>query len=103
MDGATDWQEFRFIVLPHLRRYMQLGVLLGTIYILSEFDSDRHDDAGRTGHGATMNLPYLIYQNVFFGYDIGHSAAMAVIVVALTIVAVTYLLRVLGRLMEDDT
>lgn len=102
MDGATDWQEFRYIVLPHLKAYMQLGVLLGSIYIVTEFDAIYMATQGGPGTAST-NLPFLIYQNVFFGYDIGHSAAMAVIVVALTIVAVTYLLRVLGRLMEDDT
>ena len=38
VDGASTWQEFRYIELPHLTGYMQLAVLLGTIYILAEFD-----------------------------------------------------------------
>ena len=33
---ASTWQEFRYIELPHLKGYMQLAVLLGTIYILAE-------------------------------------------------------------------
>lgn len=101
VDGATNWQEFRFIVLPHLKGFMQLGVLLGSIYIVNEFDAIYMATQGGPGTSST-NLPFLIYQNVFFGYDIGHASAMAVIVVGMTIVAVTYLLRVLGRLMEGN-
>ncbi len=101
VDGATAIQEFRFIVLPHLRRYMQLGILLGTIYILSEFDSIAMTTQGGPGN-ATMNLPYLIYRTVFYSYDVGHAAAMGVVVVVLTFVFATFLIRLLGRLMEGN-
>ena len=33
VDGATPFGIFRQLTLPHLRRYMELGVLLGSIYI----------------------------------------------------------------------
>ncbi len=101
VDGASTSQEFRYIVLPHLQRYMQLGVLLGTIYILSEFDSIAMTTQGGPGD-ATMNLPYLIYRNVFYSYDVGHSAAMAVLVVAITFAFAQWLIRLLGRLMEGN-
>jgi len=39
VDGATAWQEYRFIILPHLKRFAQLAILLGSIYIIREFDS----------------------------------------------------------------
>src|SRR6476660_5325274 len=83
VDGASTWQEFRFIELPHLKSYMQLCVLLGTIYILSEFDTIYMTTQGGPGT-ATTNLPWLIYQKIFYGYDVGHAAAMGVIVVAVT-------------------
>jgi len=35
VDGATRWQTFGSITLPHLRRYIELGVLLGTIYVVN--------------------------------------------------------------------
>ena len=101
VDGATAMQEFRFIVLPHLRRYMQLGILLGAIYVLSEFDSIAMTTQGGPGN-ATMNLPYLIYRTVFYSYDVGHAAAMGVVVVVLTFIFATYLIRMLGRLMEGN-
>ncbi|WP_240503040.1 carbohydrate ABC transporter permease, partial [Streptomyces prasinopilosus] len=39
VDGASDWQIFRHLTLPHLRRYLELGALLGSIYIVQNFDA----------------------------------------------------------------
>ena len=39
MDGANAWQMFRNITLPHLRRYLELSVVLGTIFIVQNFDA----------------------------------------------------------------
>jgi sorbitol/mannitol transport system permease protein len=101
VDGASQLQEFRFIVLPHLRRYMELGILLGSIYILSEFDTIAMTTQGGPGD-ATMNLPYLIYRSVFYGYNVGQAAAMGVLVVIMTLIAATYLIKLLGNLMAGN-
>jgi sorbitol/mannitol transport system permease protein len=99
VDGATPLQEFRFIVLPHLKPFMQLCVLFGVIYILAEFDSIAMTTQGGPGD-KTMNLPYLIYRTVFYSYDVGKAAAMGVVLVVVTFIFATYLIRMLGRLME---
>ena len=39
VDGAHAWQVFRSLTLPHLRPYIELGVLLGSIYIVQAFDA----------------------------------------------------------------
>ena len=101
VDGASDVQEFRYIVLPHLKSYIQLGVLLGTIYILAEFDTIAMTTQGGPGT-ATTNLPWLIYQKIFYGYDVGHAAAMGVIVVALTYLFAVNFIRLLGQLMRGN-
>jgi sorbitol/mannitol transport system permease protein len=51
---------------------------------------------------ATMTLPFLIYRTVFYGYDVGHAAAMGVLMVAMTFIFATYLIRMLGRLMMGN-
>src|SRR5918992_2432041 len=33
IDGCSSWQIFRHMTLPHLRQYLELGALLGSIYI----------------------------------------------------------------------
>ncbi len=100
MDGAGPWAETRFIVLPHLKKYLQLSGLLGSIFIVNEFDVIFMLTQGGPGT-ATTNVPFLIYQSVFYSFDIGHAAAMAVVIVLGTIVVVTYLLKLLGSLMGD--
>jgi len=101
VDGASTWQEFRYIVLPHLRSYMQLSVLLGTIYILSEFDTIYMTTQGGPGT-ATTNLPYLIYQQVFISYDVGHAAAMGVLVVVIVYAFASNFIKLLGQLMKGN-
>ena len=39
VDGANSWQTFRWITMPHMRRYLELGGLLGSIYVLQTFDT----------------------------------------------------------------
>lgn len=101
MDGVSPIQEFRYIVLPHLNRFMQLGALLGSVYIVQEFDSIYMTTQGGPGTSST-NLPFLIYQIAFAKKDVGEASALGVMVVILTIIAVQYLLRVLSKLTEGD-
>ena len=90
-----------YIVLPHLNRFIQLGALLGSVYIVQEFDSIYMTTQGGPGTSST-NLPFLIYQVAFAKKDVGEASALGVIVVILTIIAVQYLLKVLTSLTEGD-
>jgi sorbitol/mannitol transport system permease protein len=101
VDGVSGLQEFRYIVLPHLSRFIQLGGLLGSVYIVQEFDSIYMTTQGGPGTAST-NLPFLIYQAAFAKKDVGEASALGVLVVILTIIATQYLLRVLSRLFEGD-
>src|SRR3954452_11851446 len=38
VDGASPWQAFRYVTLPHMRTYIELAILLGSIYIVQNFD-----------------------------------------------------------------
>src|SRR3954467_12222327 len=33
IDGASSWEIFRYMTFPHLRQYLELGGLLGSIYV----------------------------------------------------------------------
>ncbi|MEA2870000.1 MAG: polyol transport system permease protein, partial [Bradyrhizobium sp.] len=58
VDGASAWQTFTHLTLPHMRQYLELGALLGTIFILQTFDAVFVITSGGLG---TANLPYTIY------------------------------------------
>ncbi|GAB3475161.1 carbohydrate ABC transporter permease [Nocardiopsis coralliicola] len=96
VDGAGPWQTFVHITLPHLRRYIELGVLLGSIYVVNTFDTIYMLTQGGPGT-ASANLPFYIYQRTFLGFDIGQSAAMGVVVVVGTIIIATLALRLIFR------
>jgi polyol transport system permease protein len=100
VDGATTLQSFRFLTLPHLRQYIELGVVLGSIYIVQTFDSIFMITQGGPGT-STTNLPFDLYQKAFRAFDVGQAAALGVIVVALTIVFATYALRIISQLFTD--
>jgi sorbitol/mannitol transport system permease protein len=94
VDGASTWKTFVFVTMPHLRRYIELAVLLGAIYIVNTFDQIYMLTQGGPGT-ASANLPFYIYQRAFLGFDVGQAAAMGVIVVIGTIVVATFALRLL--------
>jgi sorbitol/mannitol transport system permease protein len=99
VDGATLWQEFRDITLPHLYRFLQLGGLLGTVFILQEVDPIYMMTKGGPGN-ATTTLPYLVFRKAIEGSNVGLAAAVGVIVVILSIIVITLLLRTLDRMMR---
>jgi sorbitol/mannitol transport system permease protein len=99
MDGATPWQVFRYLTLPHLRQYLELGGLLGSIYIVQNFDAVFTITSGGLG---TANLPYTIYQTFFQAHDYGQASAAGVVVVIASILIATFALRVVSSLLRNE-
>jgi sorbitol/mannitol transport system permease protein len=99
IDGASAWQVFRYITLPHLRRYLELGALLGTIYIVQNFDAVFTITSGGLG---TANLPYTIYQTFYQGHEYGLASAAGVLVVIGSIIIATLALRVVSSLFREE-
>jgi sorbitol/mannitol transport system permease protein len=100
VDGATAWQEFRDITMPHLYRFLQLGGLLGTVFIVQEIDPIYMMTKGGPGN-ATTTLPYLVFRRAIEGLNIGFGAAIGVVVVILSIIVITLVLRALDRLLRE--
>jgi sorbitol/mannitol transport system permease protein len=101
VDGASAWSTFRELTLPHLRSYLELGVLLGAIYVVNTFDAIYMITQGGPGT-ATTNLPYYIYQRAFEGFDIGQAAALGVVTVVGTIIVATIALRTVFQLFIEN-
>ncbi|WP_172386393.1 carbohydrate ABC transporter permease [Streptomyces sp. MNP-20] len=99
MDGAGNWQVFRHLTLPHLRRYLELGALLGSIYIVQNFDAVFTITSGGLG---TANLPYTVYQSFYQAHENGLASAAGVLVVIGSIVIATFALRVVSSLFREE-
>lgn len=100
VDGATPRGIFRQITLPHLRPFMELGILLGAIYLVQVFDHIRVMTGG--GPGST-NIPWFVFRrSVDGGNNFGQASAYSIVVVIFTIILATIGLRTLTNLLEDE-
>jgi sorbitol/mannitol transport system permease protein len=94
VDGARPMQLFRFITLPFIRPFIELGALLGSLFVVQSFDTIFMTTGGGPGT-ATTNLPYLLYLVAFQGFDIGKASAIGVVAVILTMIVASFALRTL--------
>jgi len=99
VDGASAWQTFRFITMPHMRRYLELGGLLGSIYVIQTFDTVFVMTAGSLG---TANLPFTVYETLYSAQNYGLASAQGVVVVIFSIAIATFLLRTVSTLFEES-
>jgi sorbitol/mannitol transport system permease protein len=99
VDGASDWQIFVHLTLPHLRRYLELGALLGSIYIVQNFDAVFTITSGGLG---TANLPYTVYQSFYQAHENGLASAAGVLVVIGSLIIATFALRVVSSLFREE-
>ncbi|MFD3820323.1 carbohydrate ABC transporter permease [Streptomyces rubiginosohelvolus] len=99
LDGAGPWQIFRHLTLPHLRRYLELGILLGSVYIVQNFDAVFTITSGGLG---TANLPYTVYETFYRAHEYGLASAAGVVVVIGTIIIATLALRVVSSLFREE-
>lgn len=102
VDGANGVERFRFLTVPHLRRYAELCIVMGTIYLLNTYDQVFALTQGGPGT-ATTNLPYEIYLTAFRKYDYGEAAAAGVLVVIASVLIATFGLRIVSSLSTESS
>jgi polyol transport system permease protein len=98
VDGAGAFAIFRYLTVPHLKPFVQLGVVLGAINVVSTFDSIFMLTQGGPGT-ETTNLPFYLYQQAFQSFEIGRAAALGVVTVVGTIIVAQAALRLLSGLL----
>ena len=96
IDGASGFSMFRHIILPHLRQFVEIALLLETIFILSEFGTIFVTTAGGPGI-QTTNLPYQIFLEAFSRQNVGRASAYGIFAVILANIVILLFLRVLRR------
>ena len=100
VDGASAFGTFRQLTLPHLRPYIELGGLLGTVYLIQVFD---HVAVMTGGGPGSTNLPYFVYQrSIGGGWVFGRASAYAIVVVIAAIIVANVALRVVSRLLQGE-
>lgn len=101
VDGATSWGIFRQITFPQLRPYLELGTLLGAIYLVQVYD---HIEVITGGTPGSKNLPFYIAQRSIGGGNVfGLASAYSIVVVIASIIIANIGLRVLSNLLEGES
>lgn len=101
VDGASGFRTFTHITLPLLRPYLELGILLGSIYLIQVFD---HIEVITGGGPGSTNVPFFVYQrSIGGGWNFGQASAYAIIVVVASIIIATFALRLLSGLIERES
>lgn len=87
IDGASAWDEFRWITLPGLRQELGVCVTITVIAALASFDIVYIATGG--GPGINTTVPGLeIYRLAFAHRQVGLASALAVVLMLLVIVCV---------------
>jgi multiple sugar transport system permease protein len=94
VDGASAWQVFRHITLPHLREATMTLIVLRGIWTLMYFDLIWLSTGGGPVN-ATGILPTYIYEQALGRFNVGYAAALATgaALVLLVVVAGYFLIR----------
>jgi len=78
LDGATEWQLFRYITLPLVAPFLLVAGVIRTIDALKAFDTIYVITSGGPGTASeTINL--YLYLQAFAFYNIGNASAVVVI------------------------
>ncbi|MFK7916962.1 MAG: carbohydrate ABC transporter permease [Ilumatobacter sp.] len=101
VDGATTFGIFRQITFPQLRPFLELGTLLGAIYLIQVYD---HIEVIVGGQPGSQNLPfYIAGRSIGGGNRFGLASSYSIVVVLASIIIANIGLRVLSNLLEDDS
>ena len=100
VDGTGWFRELIFIRLPAIANHIEVAILLGLIFILKVFGLIYVTTSGGPGY-SSANLAYYVYKVAFLGWDVGHSAAIAVVTVIITLAAIMALFRWFRRRFQE--
>ncbi|MCC6192870.1 MAG: sugar ABC transporter permease [Burkholderiales bacterium] len=96
LDGASEWQLFRYITLPLVAPFLLVAGVIRTIDALKTFDTIYVITSGGPGTASeTINL--YLYLQAFAFYNIGYASAVVVIFFTIVLVLALVLLHLRER------
>ena len=101
VDGASWWQQFRHLLLPHLRPFIELSALLLSMNIIQTFGEIALLTAGGPAYGTT-NITYYVYLRAFNAFDFGTASAYGLVALVLTIALAMPALRLLSGIFQAE-
>src|SRR5699024_8878458 len=84
LDGATEWQKTRFIILPYIRNIILIAVVLCISGSLKTFDLIYVMTSGGPAHSSEVMATYM-YDKTFGGLRYGYGSAISVLIFVFSI------------------
>ena len=94
IDGAAPLEVFYYIIVPHLRRYVEIGVLLEVLFVLNIFGEIFVTTTGGPGIDTTT-LTFNIYKEAFLRWNVGRASAYGVVAVVFANIVTFFFIRVM--------
>jgi multiple sugar transport system permease protein len=101
VDGATYWQQVRYVTLPLLRPVILVAALIRSMDLLRYIDHLMVTTAGGPAD-ATKIVGIRIYEEAFRFFRLGYASALGLAMVFVTIVLGRLFVNVLGREQEAE-
>ena len=96
LDGASEWQLFRYITLPLIAPFLVVAAVIRTIDALKAFDTIYVISQGGPGTASeTINL--YLYLQAFAFYNVGNASAVVVVFFVIILALALLLLYVRQR------
>lgn len=96
LDGASSWQEFRFVTLPSIRPTLMFLALMTIIWSFLIFDYIYIMTQGGPA-GATQVVGTLLYQEAFNDQAAGYASAMGLMLGFISVIVVVAFTRLRKR------
>lgn len=100
VDGATTYQRFRNITIPYLRPYIAIVGLISWMFAFRAFSIIYPMTQGGPGV-RTTTLAIYIYREGMVKLDFGYGSAIAVFLVAVTVILATFYVTVVLKRIEE--
>lgn len=101
IDGANQWQVFRYVTLPFIRPALLVALIFRTIIALRAFGEILLLTNGGPFR-ATEVMSIYLYKEGFVYFNWGASAAVGVIILVITLVVAAPQIRLLSRQMMES-
>jgi multiple sugar transport system permease protein len=92
LDGATSWQLFWHITLPHLKNISIVQAILMIIWSINDFETPYLLTQGGPAN-STENLILLAYRYTFGRNDVGRGSAVALLTLVILMILATIMMR----------
>ena len=103
VDGATKWQQFRFVTLPQLKNTITFVLIVGTIGGLQVFAEPQQLAADGGSSKQFLTLTLFLYNQAFINNKYGYAAAIGIMITFIVIIISIVNFFVTRKISNDGT